>query len=76
MTITPESKLCGKCKETKPLTGFTRHHKTRDGYQTTCKVCIAARYRDSNAGKLDAWLADPTLVHTPAWLRSDREVEA
>jgi hypothetical protein len=32
-------KTCFKCKETKPLTLFFKHHQTSDGYHSWCKNC-------------------------------------
>jgi hypothetical protein len=42
-------KLCRRCKRTKPLDGFSRNKRAKDGLQTYCKVCTNAltmeRYR-------------------------------
>lgn len=36
-------KTCRVCDETKPLTGFSRHKSTRDGYRNDCKACVVKR---------------------------------
>lgn len=32
-------KTCQKCRESKPLTEFYAHKRTKDGVCTTCKEC-------------------------------------
>lgn len=44
-------KVCSKCHEAKPLDGFTRDQRKRDGLQVQCKACDNARrrrYRQAN----------------------------
>lgn len=33
-------KQCRRCKRTLPLTSFTRHNNTKDGYKNVCSNCI------------------------------------
>jgi hypothetical protein len=35
-------KQCTKCKESKPMTDFGKHKKSKGGVDSRCKVCIAA----------------------------------
>ena len=37
-----ECKVCNKCGRTLPLSEFSRHARTFDGYQVTCKTCYRA----------------------------------
>lgn len=37
-----ECKVCNKCGRTLPLSEFSRHARTYDGYQVTCKTCYRA----------------------------------
>lgn len=51
------SKTCSKCGVTKPITEFTKHRKSKDGYSLTCLVCKRIRdkeYRESNKEKTKA----------------------
>jgi hypothetical protein len=34
-----ESKRCGKCSETKPFSAFSKHIRTSDGLESTCRDC-------------------------------------
>lgn len=36
-----ETKACGKCKQNKPLSLFSKKTKSEDGYQPYCKKCCA-----------------------------------
>jgi hypothetical protein len=40
-----ESKVCGGCKEEKPLVAFARDLSRGDGRKTMCRSCDAIRYR-------------------------------
>lgn len=42
----PDEKFCGRCGETKRVGEFHPSSRYRDGCQTECKTCQAARYRD------------------------------
>ena len=35
-----KSKKCKTCGERKPIKDFGHHHKTADGYNPHCRVCI------------------------------------
>lgn len=37
-----ETKPCGKCKETKPLSEFNRDKRRKDGRQSWCRACMSA----------------------------------
>jgi len=39
-----ETKICGKCKQEKPVSEFYRS--TRDGYRSRCKNCSKEDYRE------------------------------
>jgi 5-methylcytosine-specific restriction endonuclease McrA len=50
----PKAKRCSKCKETKPITGFHKFKRSKDGYKSACKVCrnaAKAKYYAENAEK-------------------------
>ena len=40
-----ETKVCIKCKNTKPLSEFQRDKYRKDGYRGTCKVCLNRQQR-------------------------------
>ena len=44
-------KKCGKCKETKDFSEFSKNKTQKDGYQNRCKAC-AKQYRDANKAKI------------------------
>lgn len=44
---TVDSKLCCSCKETKPITEFTKSSKSKDGLQHKCKQCDRIRLHDA-----------------------------
>ena len=44
-----ECKVCNKCGRTLPLSEFSRHARTHDGYQVTCKTCFRALNEQSRA---------------------------
>lgn len=48
MTTSPESKrkTCTKCGEEKELSCFSKHSRTKDGYQHNCKPCCAESSRN------------------------------
>jgi len=48
------TKTCIKCGETKPLTEFYRHKKSKDGLRGECKTCCAAYARAYYANNRDA----------------------
>ena len=55
MTDIPTVKRCPKCGETKPLEGFHRSRRNRDGLRTYCKECHcddARAYRCANRKKV------------------------
>lgn len=39
-------KTCGKCKETKPFSGFIKKSRNKDGRASACKVCTRKGVRD------------------------------
>jgi hypothetical protein len=45
------TKQCKRCAAIKPLKDFGKHAKTRDGYQTICRLCWSAISSKSNATK-------------------------
>ena len=48
------SKCCSKCHETKPLDDFYKLSRSKDGYDTKCKVCNYAankKHRSTKNGK-------------------------
>lgn len=70
-TSTPAFKGCSHCKETKPISEFSKNRRRKDGYASQCKVCVAARnyeyyhkrggadvtrhYGQSERGKASGW---------------------
>lgn len=44
-----ECKICNKCGRALPLSKFSRHAKTHDGYQVTCKTCYRALNEQSRS---------------------------
>ena len=52
-----ETKVCGTCKERKPLTEFARNRAELDGRQRVCKTCDNAR-----RGVRRAWFEAPRRV--------------
>ena len=40
-----ETKKCTKCREIKPLSGFSKHRHAKDGYAYHCKECNRIRSR-------------------------------
>ncbi len=43
-----ESKICCKCKQTKPLSEFHLNRRNADGLHAYCKVCNIAQTRERN----------------------------
>jgi hypothetical protein len=41
--VDSSTKLCRDCKNAKPLSNFSRHGKSADGYDYRCKDCLAVR---------------------------------
>lgn len=68
---TATEKPCSKCGEVKPLSGYHRDAKTRDGHWAMCKVCVSVRdkayYEANREGRLgqvrayyaERWATDP-----------------
>ena len=46
-----KDKICSKCKESKPLSKFSKDKQKSDGYRPSCKECSKKRYED-NKGKV------------------------
>lgn len=49
-------KFCGGCRQTKPLTAFSKHRYMLDGRQLRCKVCsnaYAATWRSRQPKAVD-----------------------
>ena len=44
-----ECKVCNKCGRALPLSEFSRHARTFDGYQVTCKTCYRALNEQSRS---------------------------
>lgn len=38
-TLLPNTKICAKCKEEKPLSEFCKSSKAKNGVKSYCKVC-------------------------------------
>ena len=47
MNLILNTKLCGKCKQTKEPTDFTKDHNRKDGLDPWCKICKRASVRAS-----------------------------
>ena len=58
------SKCCTKCGELKPLSGFSKHSRAKDGVRSNCKVCSAAQNK--------AWWAALTDVQRERSRESSR----
>lgn len=50
-------KACSKCGESKPLTEFFRHAKSKDGHRPDCKLCKSAKNRSNYVANRDRELA-------------------
>lgn len=48
------TKQCARCREMKPIKGFSRDPSRRDGRYHTCKACIAIKDRQRIYGIRDA----------------------
>lgn len=49
------TKICSKCKESKPVQDFHKHPKTKDGLRPSCKICtllITHNYYVNNKSKV------------------------
>ena len=46
MSKTIITKQCTKCKQIKPLSEFSKHHVTKDGYQYNCKTCFSKYHKE------------------------------
>lgn len=49
MSLATLSKLCTKCKESKPLDAFQKNRVRKDGLENYCRECNNARFRHSYA---------------------------
>jgi hypothetical protein len=61
----PTKKACTKCKEEKPIAGFRKNNKIKDGYMNVCKTCERSREKARSAG--DPEYAKHFFVHTEAF---------
>lgn len=62
MTAVDATKTCSRCKETKSVDLFSRSKQSKDGYESRCKACEAARTR----ARLRGGTADAEQVeHVP-----------
>ena len=52
-----DTKTCSKCKETKPVTSFSKKSASEDGRQYKCKACEAA-YRKANRAKISQQVSE------------------
>jgi len=76
-------KRCSKCGETKPITGFYKHKKYRDGLRSECKKCYSGRnkaWREANKDKIAArkkvWREankERVAVTVKAWYEENKE---
>lgn len=48
-------KICGKCKEEKPLADFHKKSGSRDGYQNACKPCRIKQVRQWQIDNADRY---------------------
>ena len=48
-----DTKLCGGCKEWKPLTDFTTHNRTNDGLNYACRTCTRAQRAEARLKRID-----------------------
>lgn len=50
-------KFCSKCKNTKPLSDFSKNRNTKDGLHNNCKVCKSTyENKDRNKEKAKKWI--------------------
>lgn len=49
------SKHCTKCKELKPLEGFSKNSGKKDGLQSHCKSCNSAWAKNNPERRRDSW---------------------
>jgi hypothetical protein len=57
-------KTCSKCKEGKPLEAFSKNVSKRDGLQSCCKACDAARKKANS---------EEEKARKAAWKKANRE---
>ncbi len=79
-------KTCTKCKETKPLDGFSKDKSRKDGLSGQCKVCRKARNAKYYAKNREAFAAyaakyraenrDVVLARKAKWYAENREAIA
>lgn len=56
-------KICSKCKESKPITEFSKHSCSRDGLESSCKKC-GKDYRIKNAIAIKTYSANYRAKNT------------
>ena len=67
------TKVCSKCKQTKPTTEFFKHKSGKDGINASCKECDlsksrvnAKQWRQNNPDKVKKWIND-NKKHLNEW---------
>jgi hypothetical protein len=53
LSTNEDTKRCGRCTETKPVTEFNRDRQTKTGYATYCRPCQRADWQAWSARKND-----------------------
>lgn len=59
--VTPELKICSKCKKEWPLTEYYSNKRAKDGFKYQCKSCVRDDYwkkRDLNLESRRQWYQD------------------
>ena len=51
LVITMGTKVCTKCRETKPLDAFSKRKASKDGKQLQCKQCEARHHKDNKEAR-------------------------
>ena len=71
-------KTCTKCKgEPQPLTEFTQHSRSSDGYGYHCRICrskAAKKLYDSRRGKVEEPVKDTVDVSPWNWREYRRQI--
>ena len=73
------SKRCTKCKQTKPLSEFSKQRRTKDGLKYWCKSCVKAcqkAYRQTERGKTTHSKGNVKYFKTPKGKAVKRKDEA